>query len=146
MHFQFFSRLKESCTLKWYYLLVLYLPVLILFSWTKPEANTSSYWLKRANRWSRLTATKSAKGTAHPIYNLHINGFLSHKNKNESIKAAVVTEDVNDVHYRSKVWNKFRFYNVFKVSSAHQGSIYLMKNTVKAIILWNIITIQNNYF
>ena len=28
-----------------------------------------------------------------------------------------------------------------EVSSAHQGCIYLIKNTVKTVILWNIITI-----
>ncbi len=33
-----------------------------------------------------------------------------------------------------------------EVSYAHQGCIYLIKNTVKTVILWNIITIQNNCF
>ncbi len=31
-----------------------------------------------------------------------------------------------------------------EVSYAHQGCIYLMKNTVKRVILWNIILISNN--
>jgi len=30
------------------------------------------------------------------------------------------------------------------VSYAHQGWIYLIKNTVKTVILWIIITISNN--
>ncbi len=40
------------------------------------------------------------------------------------------------------------FLDAFKkgVSYAHQGGIYLIKNTVKSVILWNIITIQNNWF
>ncbi len=44
--------------------------------------------------------------------------------------------------YRSK------FLDAFKkgVSYAHQGGIYLIKNTVKSVILWNIITIQKNWF
>ncbi len=29
---------------------------------------------------------------------------------------------------------------------AHQGCIYLIKNTVKSVILWNIITLSNNSF
>ncbi len=33
-----------------------------------------------------------------------------------------------------------------EVSSAHQGCIYLIKNTVKTPILWNIIKIKNNHF
>ncbi len=32
-------------------------------------------------------------------------------------------------------------YSALQVSHAHQGCIYLIKNTVKAVILWNIITI-----
>ncbi len=37
--------------------------------------------------------------------------------------------------------------SVFKeVSSAHQVCIYLIKNARKTVILWNIITIQNNCF
>ncbi len=32
------------------------------------------------------------------------------------------------------------------VSSTHQGCIYLIKNTVKTVKLWNIITIWNNCF
>ncbi len=31
-------------------------------------------------------------------------------------------------------------------SSAHQACIYFIQNTVKAVILWNIFTIQNNCF
>ncbi len=33
-----------------------------------------------------------------------------------------------------------------QVSSAPQGCIYLMKNPIKTVILWNIITISNNCF
>ncbi len=33
-----------------------------------------------------------------------------------------------------------------QVSSAHQGCIYLIKNTVKTVKLWNIITILNSCF
>ncbi len=33
-----------------------------------------------------------------------------------------------------------------KDSSAHQGGIYLIKNTVKRVKIRNIITISNNYF
>ncbi len=37
--------------------------------------------------------------------------------------------------------------NVFKeVSSAHEACIHLIQNTAKAILLWNIFTIQNNCF
>ncbi len=31
-------------------------------------------------------------------------------------------------------------------TSTHQGWIYMIKNTVKTVMLWNIITIQNNCF
>ncbi len=33
-----------------------------------------------------------------------------------------------------------------EVSSAHQGCIYLIKNTIKTVILWNIITMYNKCF
>ncbi len=33
-----------------------------------------------------------------------------------------------------------------EICSVHQGCIYLIKNTVKTLILWNIITNQNNCF
>ncbi len=33
-----------------------------------------------------------------------------------------------------------------EVSSAHQGYIYLIKNAVKTVQLWNIITIWNKCF
>ncbi len=37
--------------------------------------------------------------------------------------------------------------NILKyLSHAHQGCIYLFKNTVKTVILWNIIIILNSYF
>ncbi len=40
-----------------------------------------------------------------------------------------------------------KIFNVFKeVSSVHQACIYLIKNTAKAVILWNIFTILNNSF
>ncbi len=40
-----------------------------------------------------------------------------------------------------------RFLNVLKkISYAHQSNIYLFKNTVKTIILWNIIEMKNNSF
>jgi len=41
------------------------------------------------------------------------------------------------IHYRSKVWNLFSGFLMFlkEVSSAHQGCIYLIKNTVKTVIL-----------
>ncbi len=37
-----------------------------------------------------------------------------------------------------------KIFNVFKgVSSAHQGCIYSIKNTVKTVILWNLIALSN---
>ncbi len=40
-----------------------------------------------------------------------------------------------------------KIFNVFKeFSSAHQACIYLIKNTAKAVTLWNILTIKNNSF
>ncbi len=45
-----------------------------------------------------------------------------------------------------KSLSSVRFFMLLKVSSAHQGCIYLIKNTVKRVKLWNIITISNNYF
>jgi len=40
-----------------------------------------------------------------------------------------------------------RFFKVLKeVPSAHSGFIYLIQNTAKTAILWNIFTIQNNNF
>ncbi len=37
---------------------------------------------------------------------------------------------------------KFLIIMIFEVSSAHQGCIYLIKYTVKRVILWNIIAIK----
>lgn len=55
----------------------------------------------------RLTAPKRAKGTAHPIYNLHIMSltlmdfYLQKKMKKNVIPIkAAVTVDVNNVHYQ----------------------------------------------
>ncbi len=51
------------------------------------------------------------------------------------------------LHNHSKVWD-LRNVNVFeRVSFAHQGCIYLIKNPIKTVKLWNnIIIIQNNTF
>ncbi len=60
---------------------------------------------------------------------------------------------LNYIHYQSKVQTvipvkkKYVFVMLLnKVSYAHHASICLIQNTVKTVILWNIITIWNNFF
>ncbi len=49
--------------------------------------------------------------------------------------------------YHSKVWGCYNVSMFFKeVSYAHPGCTYLIKNTVKTVILWHFITISNNCF
>ncbi len=46
-----------------------------------------------------------------------------------------------------KKWAPVRFFMFLKeVTYIHQGCIYLLKNTVKSAMLWNIITIYNNFY
>ncbi len=53
---------------------------------------------------------------------------------------------MNIFNYASELIIINRDYLLGKDSFAHQGCIYLIKNTVKSVILWNIITMQNNCF
>ncbi len=65
---------------------------------------------------------------------------LYHNFKNIQDRPTVSFEDILLFTYAYTGIQKYFFF-LKEISSAHQGCIYLIKNTAKTVILWNIITV-----
>ncbi len=102
---------------------------------------------RRANlQWNESSSAVSE--TPHHM------SLLQHPSHQEKLTVSAVKREVwVDVHcwwlityikhWCYKVWGRYNSFYVFERLSCSWRLLYLIKNTVKSVILWNIITIKN---